>query len=332
MRKLVLALLLVMGSSPAFADLTCWYDENGRSTGADSPPPWTQHIPVGQAEQLRPSGDYAWAYNIRNNESCPRTLPGGVNQVSDAPVAFDFCPCFSVSSLVSLCSGRYPSYVTSISAYGEWTAGYLFCETTPPLAQEYSFELMDNGGWNCSPNQGRQGGAYTNIQNPGDQTSCQYQLETAAYQLGVVAVEQGPGVAPDPDPGIGPDFSLEPAFGSADLMASFAPDPYTVEIYAGGSVDTLTALNDCAAGMIAEAPDFRVHYTAGSFPLTFSVTSQADTTLVINDPQGNWVCNDDSDQLNPMVTFRRPSTGQYDIWVGTWGEDNPQGMLAITER
>ena len=72
--------------------------------------------------------------------------------------------------------------------------------------------------------------------------------------------------------------------------------------------------------MIARAPDYEFTYTAGSFPLSFGVVSDSDTSLVINGPDGRWYCNDDAEGLNPILTWGRPPSGSYDIWVGAVGQ------------
>lgn len=126
------------------------------------------------------------------------------------------------------------------------------------------------------------------------------------------------------------DFTLEPGFGSVSLENGFTPDPYDVDLVSGGSIDAATI--GCA-GMIANAPDFRLDYMAGDiFPLILSVTSSSDTTLVVNMPDGNWACDDDSaGDLNPMIEFTQPMSGQYDIWVGAFGGGNEQATLHISE-
>lgn len=132
--------------------------------------------------------------------------------------------------------------------------------------------------------------------------------------------------------GGGPDYSLDPAYGAVDLAAGFMPDPHTIGIAAGGGFDA-SAISGCV-GWIAQAPDYRVHWTAGSgqLPLTFHVTSDADTTLVINDAHGNWVCNDDGEGLDPVVSFESAPSGQYDVWVGTYAQgDLQQSALHVTE-
>lgn len=121
-----------------------------------------------------------------------------------------------------------------------------------------------------------------------------------------------------------PDPSLDPTYGAVSLVSGFEPDPHTQEIAAGGGVDASRLGVPGCVGWIATQPDFRVNWTAGSgaLPLVFSVQSGADTTLVINDAQGNWICDDDggNNGLNPAITIANPPSGQYDIWVGTFAE------------
>ena len=58
--------------------------------------------------------------------------------------------------------------------------------------------------------------------------------------------------------------------------------------------------------------------------------------MIVNDPSGNWHCNDDFDSAggtNPGVVFSQPDAGIYDIWVGTYseGEAFESANLHITE-
>ncbi|WP_395644760.1 hypothetical protein [Terricaulis sp.] len=133
-----------------------------------------------------------------------------------------------------------------------------------------------------------------------------------------------------------PDFSLEPAYGSVDLAAGFTPDPHTISIAAGGELDASAIQAPGCVGRVARAPDYRVNWTAGSGgrPLIFSVASDADTTIVVNDAQGNWLCDDDggNNGLNPAITIQNPSSGQYDVWVGTYEEGGLQdSTLNVSE-
>lgn len=127
---------------------------------------------------------------------------------------------------------------------------------------------------------------------------------------------------------------LSPNFGSVTLRAGFEPDPYVVKIVAGGTIDAYTDTNLPAAcvGKVSDAPDYSVNYTAGSLPLAIRAVSNSDTTLIVNGPDGRWTCDDDSfGDSDPQVVFRRPSSGRYDIWVGTYGTGTAEARLGITE-
>lgn len=122
-------------------------------------------------------------------------------------------------------------------------------------------------------------------------------------------------------PALAQDFSQEPTYGYLNLNTGYVPDPAVIPLESGGDIDASTIQGGACNGYISNAPDFRVNYTAGTdFPLIISVLSDADTTLVVNAADGSWACNDDTDGLNPAVTFANPTSGQYDIWVGTYGE------------
>ncbi|MGH6951429.1 MAG: hypothetical protein ACREH4_11175 [Vitreimonas sp.] len=134
----------------------------------------------------------------------------------------------------------------------------------------------------------------------------------------------------------GPDFTLDPSYGAVSLVAGFEPDPHTQTISAGGSIDASSLGQPGCVGFIAREPDYRVNWTAGSsgLPLIFSVAANADTTLVINDAQGNWVCDDDSGDngLNPSIRFEQAASGQYDVWVGTYSSGGLQdSTLHVSE-
>jgi hypothetical protein len=127
------------------------------------------------------------------------------------------------------------------------------------------------------------------------------------------------------------DYQLPPTFGAVTLQPGFLPDPVEVVLVAGGPIDAATINTGCV-GMIADAPDFRLTYGAGGRQLFIGVTSEADTTLVVNAPDGSWYCSDDyAGGLDPFVGGENPQAGQYDIWVGTYGVETTEATLYITE-
>lgn len=129
------------------------------------------------------------------------------------------------------------------------------------------------------------------------------------------------------------DWSLNPTYGSVSLSAGFSPDPYLISLQSGGSINSANSIGGNCRGYVANAPDFRLQYNAGGWPLIISVESGADTTLVVNAPNGRWYCNDDGGSgLNPSLRWDSPMSGQYDIYVGTYGNASLQNAtLAISE-
>lgn len=190
-----------------------------------------------------------------------------------------------------------------------------------------------NGQWMCDDDSGDDLNPVISWENP---RSGRYQIWVGRFGTSDLApanlyISEVGGPA-DSVPADAPDYALDPAYGVIDLVSGFQPDPHTVAIAAGGPYNAYQ-IPECV-GFIASAPDYRVNFTAGDagLPLIFSVESEADTTLVINDSQGNWVCNDDTIGLNPVVRFEAPVSGQYDIWVGTYSEGQLQpSTLSVSE-
>lgn len=114
----------------------------------------------------------------------------------------------------------------------------------------------------------------------------------------------------------------DPLYGAVELSGGFTPDPSTVDVDAGGSMEVDSRLApDCAGYIAPDRPDVKLAFEPGTMPLFIYVTSSADTTLVIRGPDDRWYCNDDFMGTDPMVVFQNPHEGEYLIWVGTWDED-----------
>lgn len=114
-----------------------------------------------------------------------------------------------------------------------------------------------------------------------------------------------------------PDISASPVYGKVHLSAGFTPDPHELSLLPGGNID-IGHLGASCIGYVGREPDYQVEYEAGSLALNFSVRGPVDTSLLINGPSGQWMCDDDSaGDLDPLVTVLEPSSGRYDIWVAT---------------
>ncbi|MDC0598382.1 peptidase S1 [Gammaproteobacteria bacterium] len=126
------------------------------------------------------------------------------------------------------------------------------------------------------------------------------------------------------------DYQLDATYGEKSLASGFLPDPFTVDLDAGGSIDSARLGADCI-GLIADAPDFELTLEDGGFELYLYVLSIGDTSLVVNTPSGDWLCDDDSaGNLNPLLELTKAESGIYDIWVGNVDTDEKGDYVSAT--
>ncbi|MEM6956750.1 MAG: hypothetical protein AAF645_13735, partial [Myxococcota bacterium] len=115
------------------------------------------------------------------------------------------------------------------------------------------------------------------------------------------------------------------------LSTGFSPDPQTMTGTAGGfrDVSEIGAPADCV-GQVSVGPNAVLNLTADFPSLTIMANSADDTTLVVQQPDGSFLCNDDFEGYNPAVQGAF-SAGEYKVWVGTFSEDaHPRFTLGVT--
>ncbi len=136
----------------------------------------------------------------------------------------------------------------------------------------------------------------------------------------------------------GLDIAQDANFGSIELAPGFTPDPHTVAVVSGGSID-ISALGlglECR-GFATSAPDYRLVLT-GDMPrlrIFFISSDGGDTTLAVNRADGTWACGDDSGEgsVDPMVEILNAPAGVYEIWVGSFNTGaTVGGTLYVTEQ
>jgi len=128
-------------------------------------------------------------------------------------------------------------------------------------------------------------------------------------------------------PPVCPDWSL----GGAQLNMVTGQNE-TRPVVAGGSVNMFD--NQCgiqAHGYVAQAPDFSLYFDPQGqvSTLDISVQGNCDTLLLVNDPNTNWVFNDDSNDLQPRIEIGDAVAGRYDIWVGTFGASTCDATINV---
>lgn len=117
----------------------------------------------------------------------------------------------------------------------------------------------------------------------------------------------------------------EPIFGAAD-------GPFSAEVYTGGNRRASSLAEGCL-GYVSLAPTYIFNHVPSdpSAALRFSVDAPNDTTLLVQLPNGEFRCDDDSgDHLNPELIIANPEFGPYRIWVGAYpGASLTQAVLSV---
>ena len=133
--------------------------------------------------------------------------------------------------------------------------------------------------------------------------------------------------------GDGLNLAGDPRYGIHALAPGFSPAPATFDALSGGDIAVKSLnLGDNCLGYAASDPDFLIELTGEFSLITFLAASEADTTLIVNLPNGSWACNDDTNGLNPALVFHSAPAGGYRVWIGSYAaETNDESVLYIAE-
>jgi hypothetical protein len=129
------------------------------------------------------------------------------------------------------------------------------------------------------------------------------------------------------------DPSNDKTSATIDLQSNFIMDPYLLPVIGKGE-QAASSLKQGCNGFVASQPGVTVNWTGSTDQLNFFVYSDDDPAMVIQQPDGSYVCNDDAglDTVQPLVTIKNPANGQYKVFVGTGKQDQPAlGFLGITK-
>jgi hypothetical protein len=128
--------------------------------------------------------------------------------------------------------------------------------------------------------------------------------------------------------------AVSSAFLTIDLEAGFALDPFFVSVNGGGETAASTFSEECT-GYINADPTISVDWEGESDFLEAFFYSDHDPVMVIQMPDGEYLCNDDSNALllDPVIEMTTPEKGTYHIWVGSFSPDQLiPGILVLTTR
>jgi tetratricopeptide (TPR) repeat protein len=141
-----------------------------------------------------------------------------------------------------------------------------------------------------------------------------------AMVLNIAAASVGPASAQD--------YDLDAAYGDYEISA--AGQSHSVELTAGGTIDPSKLGAECE-GWIADAPDAQLHLLSTGAPLSFRVVGDFDSTLVVSESSGDWLCDDDSGgDSQAAITIENPDAGYYDVWVGVYDGSETYHTATLT--
>lgn len=106
--------------------------------------------------------------------------------------------------------------------------------------------------------------------------------------------------------------------------------PQSHAVVAGGNIN-LASCGIGAHGYVIANPDFELILTDNTpgYEIEFRVEAACDTVLLVNDAYAQWQFNDDFNGFNPLIRLADAPAATYDIWVGTFGQQNCQANLII---
>ncbi|WP_179299501.1 hypothetical protein [Rubrivirga marina] len=145
---------------------------------------------------------------------------------------------------------------------------------------------------------------------------------------------------PPPAPVLDPDAA--PQAGVIEAAGGFEAEQgaITVSVEAGGP-DSAQSFGDdaasvyCAGYIDAGTPTAVVDYDAdgGTGVLTVGATAFDDLVLLVQNPDGSVLCNDDFNGTDPLVQIYDPESGRYVVWAGRFsiGSDPIDATLTISE-
>lgn len=128
--------------------------------------------------------------------------------------------------------------------------------------------------------------------------------------------------------------ALARAYISLDLQAGFPLDPFFVSVNGGGELDA-SLLDAKCRGFINGNPTLSLNWSGKAEVARVFTFSDADPMLVVQTPDGKFLCGDDSNPLvlDPQVEIKNPSAGKYNIWVGSASKNQLlPTILVLTTR
>jgi hypothetical protein len=118
------------------------------------------------------------------------------------------------------------------------------------------------------------------------------------------------------------------------LQLGGAPITGTLSLEGDTPAVELTPGSTLCNGLVNVAPDFAFELPAGVDAFNIFFEGDGDSTLLVRDPNGYFVCADDAsgaDNLNPLIALTKAAQGNYLVWVGRLDPATPlNGTLTVS--
>lgn len=129
--------------------------------------------------------------------------------------------------------------------------------------------------------------------------------------------------------GVSEAREAEPIYGEVALEGGFYPDPWTLDLVAGGD-RWAGELDPACEGMLAgDGPDVALHFSQPAVPLHLYLAGEAPVALAVRLPTGTWRCSGSPEQI-ARLTIGKPIPGTYHIWSAS-ADGYPEARLSISE-
>lgn len=114
--------------------------------------------------------------------------------------------------------------------------------------------------------------------------------------------------------------------GAPITFAPGSPDPSFAQGFGGGPILGTTYDPSCYAGHYPAAPSHVVTVPTALpyFRIMAYSAAGTDLTMLVRQPNGVIVCNDDFDGLNPTIELTSGPAGDYQVYVGTYSAPGPE--------
>ena len=117
------------------------------------------------------------------------------------------------------------------------------------------------------------------------------------------------------------------------LTSGFGTSEASVTAGGGTPGGALSGQGTCTGWIPGEGPTARLSLSGGGNALNVAACSPStDLTLIIQTPDGRLLCDDDTEDNQPVVRIPAAGAGDYGIFVGTYSEgERPSAMLKLSE-